>query len=81
MRSLVEGALETFRPRAVSKGLALDAEIGAGSEDALLGDPTRVRQIIFNLLSNALKFTERGVCWCASALCHSAAEARASRSP
>ncbi len=60
LRSLVEGALETFRPRAVSKGLALDAEIGAGSEDALLGDPTRVRQIIFNLLSNALKFTERG---------------------
>jgi signal transduction histidine kinase/DNA-binding response OmpR family regulator len=60
LRSLVEGALETFRPQAVSKGLALDAEIDAGSNDALLGDPTRVRQIMFNLLSNALKFTERG---------------------
>ena len=60
LSGLVEGALDTFRPQAVAKGLVLDAEIEAGSDDALLGDPTRVRQIVFNLLSNALKFTERG---------------------
>jgi signal transduction histidine kinase len=60
LSGLVEGALDTFRPQAVSKGLVLDAEIEAGSNDALLGDPNRVRQILFNLLSNALKFTERG---------------------
>ena len=60
LSGLVEGALDTFRPQAVAKGLALEAEIDAGSHDALLGDPTRVRQILFNLLSNALKFTERG---------------------
>jgi signal transduction histidine kinase/DNA-binding response OmpR family regulator len=60
LSGLIEGALDTFRPQAVAKGLALDAEIEAGSDDALLGDPTRVRQIVFNLLSNALKFTERG---------------------
>jgi signal transduction histidine kinase/DNA-binding response OmpR family regulator len=60
LRDLVEGALDTFRPQAVAKGLVLHAEIEAGSDDALLGDPTRVRQIVFNLLSNALKFTERG---------------------
>ena len=63
LSSLVEGALDTFRPQAVAKGLVLDAEIEAGSDDALLGDPTRVRQIVFNLLSNALKFTERGRVW------------------
>jgi signal transduction histidine kinase/DNA-binding NarL/FixJ family response regulator len=60
LSGLVEGALDTFRPQAIAKGLALDAEVHPGSEDALLGDPTRVRQILFNLLSNALKFTERG---------------------
>jgi signal transduction histidine kinase/DNA-binding response OmpR family regulator len=60
LSGLVEGALDTFRPEAVAKGLELGAEIEAGSDDALLGDPTRVRQILFNLLSNALKFTERG---------------------
>jgi signal transduction histidine kinase/FixJ family two-component response regulator/HPt (histidine-containing phosphotransfer) domain-containing protein len=57
---LVEGVLDTFRPQVLAKGLTLDAEIDAGSQDALVGDPTRVRQILFNLLSNAIKFTEHG---------------------
>jgi signal transduction histidine kinase/DNA-binding response OmpR family regulator len=60
LSSLVEGASNTLRPQAVAKGLTLNAEIHPGSDDALLGDPVRVRQILFNLLSNALKFTERG---------------------
>jgi signal transduction histidine kinase/DNA-binding response OmpR family regulator len=60
LSSLVTASLETFRPQVVAKGLALDAEIDAGSQDALIGDPVRVRQILFNLLSNAIKFTQRG---------------------
>jgi signal transduction histidine kinase len=40
--------------------LAIAAEIEPGSDDALVGDPTRIRQILFNLLSNAVKFTEQG---------------------
>jgi signal transduction histidine kinase/CheY-like chemotaxis protein/HPt (histidine-containing phosphotransfer) domain-containing protein len=60
LSDLVEGMLDTFRPQVLAKGLTLDAEIAAGSEDALVGDPTRVRQILFNLLSNAIKFTDNG---------------------
>ena len=54
------GAVDTLRPQANAKGLAIVAEIEPGSNDALTGDPTRIRQILFNLLSNAVKFTERG---------------------
>lgn len=60
LSGLITGALDTFRPQASAKGLLLEAFIGAGSNDALVGDPTRVRQILFNLLSNALKFTTKG---------------------
>jgi signal transduction histidine kinase/ActR/RegA family two-component response regulator len=60
LSGLVEGVLDTFRPQVLAKGLTLDAEIDAGSQDALVGDPTRVRQILLNLLSNAIKFTEQG---------------------
>ena len=60
LSGLIAGALDTFRPQASAKGLLLEADIAAGSNDALVGDPTRVRQILFNLLSNALKFTTKG---------------------
>jgi CheY-like chemotaxis protein/HPt (histidine-containing phosphotransfer) domain-containing protein len=60
LSGLVGGAIDTLRPQAAAKGLAIAAEIEPGSTDALAGDPTRIRQILFNLLSNAVKFTERG---------------------
>ncbi|MDP2378484.1 PAS-domain containing protein [Reyranella sp.] len=60
LTGLVEGAIATFRPQAERKGLSLVAAVAPGSTDALMGDPTRVRQIMFNLLGNALKFTDRG---------------------
>jgi len=60
LSGLVAGAVDTLRPQANAKGLAIAAEIEPGSNDALIGDPTRIRQILFNLLSNAVKFTEHG---------------------
>jgi len=60
LSGLIEGVAGTFRQQAIMKGLTLDVEIDAGSDDALVGDPTRVRQVLFNLLGNAIKFTERG---------------------
>jgi CheY-like chemotaxis protein/HPt (histidine-containing phosphotransfer) domain-containing protein len=63
LSGLINAVVETFRPQALAKGLTLDAEIDAGSQDALIGDPTRVRQILINLLSNAIKFTDRGGVW------------------
>jgi PAS domain S-box-containing protein len=60
LSGLIDSASDTLRPQAAARGLTLDTEIEAGSNDALLGDPTRVRQILFNLLSNAVKFTRTG---------------------
>ncbi len=60
LTGLVDGVVSVLRPQAEHKGLSLVAAVAPGSTDALLGDPTRVRQILFNLLGNALKFTERG---------------------
>ncbi|MGV8996324.1 MAG: ATP-binding protein [Parvibaculaceae bacterium] len=49
-----------WAPRAAEKGLTLELEIDAGIESFLRFDPIRVRQCISNLVSNAIKFTERG---------------------
>jgi len=60
LRRTVEGALDLLAAGAAAKGVelvyAVDEDLPAG----LVGDAGRVRQIILNLLSNSLKFTERG---------------------
>jgi PAS domain S-box-containing protein len=60
LSGLIDGVLSTFQGQAVAKGLILSGAVEPGSDDTLIGDATRVRQILFNLLGNALKFTERG---------------------
>jgi PAS domain S-box-containing protein len=56
---LVRGAHAAFTTLANKKGLSFALDIDQ-ADGAYLGDPTRVRQILYNLISNALKFTETG---------------------
>ena len=57
---VVEGAGELIAGRADEKGLSLAVDLDPQIPDRLIGDPTRLRQILLNLMGNAVKFTEAG---------------------
>jgi signal transduction histidine kinase/DNA-binding NarL/FixJ family response regulator len=57
---VVRQVVDLMAPKAVQKNLALRADIDQQARRTLRGDPTRIRQILLNLVSNAIKFTERG---------------------
>ncbi|MFG0305094.1 MAG: PAS domain S-box protein [Phycisphaerales bacterium JB040] len=60
VRSLADGIDRLMRHRASGKGLALAFEVEDGAPESLLTDEVRLRQILINLVGNALKFTDEG---------------------
>jgi signal transduction histidine kinase/DNA-binding response OmpR family regulator len=60
LRDCVEAALELLAVRTAEKGLELAYFIDPDTPQVLVGDVTRLRQILVNLLGNAVKFTDRG---------------------
>ena len=60
IRDLVEESLSLLIPKASSKGLRLWYDIDPNTPSHFIGDETRLRQILVNLTSNAVKFTEKG---------------------
>ncbi|AGF57634.1 PAS domain S-box-containing protein [Clostridium saccharoperbutylacetonicum] len=60
LRTTIEDAVSLLSHKAVEKGLEIYVMIKDGVPEEVIGDPSRIRQILNNLISNAVKFTESG---------------------
>jgi signal transduction histidine kinase len=60
LRDCVADAVRVLCPRAHSKGLELACDVSEDIAEHLMGDPMRLRQVIVNLVGNAVKFTAKG---------------------
>src|SRR5262245_914626 len=60
LTALVEEVVELLAPRAHDKGLEIASFVDESLAERVVGDPTRVRQVLLNLAGNAVKFTDKG---------------------
>lgn len=60
LNSLVDDVVNSLSYSANEKGLVLESKVNVGGNAFLKGDPSRIRQIVLNLVSNAIKFTPSG---------------------
>ncbi|WP_460234483.1 hybrid sensor histidine kinase/response regulator [Aurantivibrio plasticivorans] len=60
IQRLAVDSLDVFKVNAADKGIELIADIDLELPSILIGDPTRVKQVMLNFISNAVKFTEQG---------------------
>ncbi len=59
-KQLVNEVVLLMQPAAADKGLTIQTEISSAVPSICIGDPVRLRQIVINLVANAIKFTEKG---------------------
>lgn len=60
LQALVDEVLSLMRPQAAAKGLLLQSDLEPGVPPRIVADGTRVRQVLLNLLSNAVAYCDRG---------------------
>jgi signal transduction histidine kinase/CheY-like chemotaxis protein len=60
LRESAEAVAALLKPRALAKGLNLEVDVAHDIPKSVVGDPLRLRQVLLNLVSNAIKFTEEG---------------------
>ncbi len=60
LQRIVKGVLNIFKPQASKKGISLTYEIDPDVPEMVMGDHNRLRQVLLNLISNAVKYTDEG---------------------